>query len=112
MTDTKVVDNPQADRCDLLVDGEVAGHVEYQRSGSTITFTHTEIDSSFEGRGLGSVLARGVLDAARAEGMSVLPVCPFILRFIKRHGEYLDLVPADKREQFDLEPVPDEAGRA
>jgi hypothetical protein len=104
MADTRVVDNPQATRFDILVDDQVAGFTQYQRRGSTISFTHTEIDPSFEGRGLGSVLVRAALDAARAEGLSVLPFCPFVRRFIQRHSEYVDLVPADRRPQFELPP--------
>lgn len=110
MTDTRVVDNTQAGRFDILVDGQPAGFTEYRRSGSTISLTHTEIDPSFEGRGLGSVLVRDALDAARAEGRSVF--CSFVRRFIQRHPEYVDLVPADKRPRFELQTAPDKADRA
>jgi predicted GNAT family acetyltransferase len=95
MTDTMVRDNPDASRYDLLVDDKPAGFVAYRRSGSTITMSHTEVDPSFEGRGLGSVLVRGALDAARAERLSVRPTCPFVRRYIQRHREYAGLVPAD-----------------
>jgi uncharacterized protein len=92
--ESTVVDNPSAGRFEIKVDGQVAGFAAYRRSGATVSFTHTEIDSSFEGRGLGSKLARGALDAVRAEGSAVVPLCPFIRRYIERHPEYLDLVPA------------------
>jgi predicted GNAT family acetyltransferase len=100
----RVVDNPAASRFQILVDGEVAGFADYQRRGSTISFTHTVIDSKFKGRGLGSVLARYVLDAARADGSAVLPFCPFIRGYIQRHPAHLDLVPTDQRTRFDLQP--------
>ncbi|GAA4673574.1 GNAT family N-acetyltransferase [Phytohabitans rumicis] len=100
-----VVDNSAAGRFEVHVDGEVAGVALYKRRGATISFTHTEIDSRFEGRGLGSVLVRGALDAARAEGAAVLPFCPFVRSYIERHPEYLDLVPAGDRGRFDLERV-------
>jgi predicted GNAT family acetyltransferase len=101
----RVVDNPAASRYQILVDGEVAGFADYQRRGSTISFTHTVIDPSFEGRGLGSILARSALDAARDAGMAVLPFCPFIRRYIQRHPAYVDLVPAGQRTRFDLQPA-------
>lgn len=103
MTDAVVVveDGP-ASRFEVLVDGEAAGFVAYRRNGHTISFTHTEIDERFEGRGLGSVLVRGALDAARAQGVAVLPFCPFVRRYISRHHEYLDLVPVDQRARFEL----------
>jgi uncharacterized protein len=102
MTDTKVVDNPEAGRFDIIVDGEPAGLAAYRRHGSTIEFTHTKIESKYEGRGLGSVLVRRALDAARGEGLAVLPYCPFVRGYIQRHREYVDLVPVDERPRFDL----------
>jgi uncharacterized protein len=102
MTDTKVVENAEAGRFDIIVDGEPAGLAAYRRHGSTIEFTHTKIDPKFEGRGLGAVLVRHALDAAREEGLAVRPFCPFVRGYIQRHHEYVDLVPADERPRFDL----------
>ncbi|MFC0529276.1 GNAT family N-acetyltransferase [Phytohabitans kaempferiae] len=109
MSEATVVEDRQASRFELLMDGEAAGFATYRRSGTAISFLHTEIDERFEGRGLGSVLVRGALDAARAEGAAVLPFCPFVRRYISRHREYLDLVPADQRDRFQL-PAEDEGG--
>ena len=107
----KVVDNPEARRFEVLVDGEVAGFTEYRRTKSSVAFTHTVIEPAFEGRGLGSVLARGALDATREAGLPVLPYCPFIRGYIQRHPAYLDLVPPDRRAQFELAPASDHPDR-
>jgi uncharacterized protein len=106
-----VVEDRPGSRFEVLVEGEAAGFVAYRRNGSTISLTHTEIDDRFEGRGLGSVLVRGALDAVRAEGAAVLPSCPFVRRYISRHHEYLDLVPVDQRARFELPADNGEAGR-
>lgn len=111
MSDATVVDDRQASRFEVRVDGEAAGFAAYRRNGSTISLTHTEVDERYEGRGLGSVLVRGALDAARAEGVAVLPLCPFVRRYISRHEEYLDLVPADQRARFQLPPEHGEGQR-
>ena len=66
------------------------------------TFTHTEIDPAFGGRGLASILIKAALDEMRARGIAVLPQCPFVRRYISRHLDYLDLVPAAERARFDL----------
>lgn len=98
-----VQDNRDLDRYEVYDGGELAGFADYKRSKSSIALTHTEVDDRFEGRGLGSTLARGVLDAARAEGLAVLPSCPFMSEYIRRHpDDYLELVPADKRARFNL----------
>jgi uncharacterized protein len=102
VSEPRVSDNPQANQYEIEVDGKVAGYVAYRRSGATIALTHTEVDRAYEGRGLGSVLVRGALDAARAEGTAVRPFCPFVRQYIGRHPEYLDLVPEEERERFAL----------
>jgi predicted GNAT family acetyltransferase len=64
----------------------------YKLAPGVITFTHTLVPKELEGRGIGSKLARGALDAARAQGLKVVPKCPFIAGYIGKHAEYADLV--------------------
>ena len=88
----EVVDVPERHRFEIRVDGVRAGHAEYARKGDRLIFTHTEIDDAYEGRGLGSKLASGALDAARVTDHSVVPLCPFIASYVEKHPEYDDLV--------------------
>ena len=97
-----VADNPERDRYEARVDGELAGYVAYRRRGERIALNHTEVDDAFEGKGVGSALASYALDDARARGLAVIPYCPFINEWLKRHPSYTDLVPADERERFGL----------
>jgi predicted GNAT family acetyltransferase len=76
--------------------------VTYQEDPGRISFNHTEIYDEFEGHGLGSTLASEALADARKRGLSVLPYCPFINAYIKRHPEYVDLVPESDRGRFGL----------
>jgi predicted GNAT family acetyltransferase len=99
---TEVVDRPEKHRYEVLADGEVAGFVQYQLGPGEILFIHTEIDEAYEGKGLGSVLVRHVLDDARRRKLAVLPLCPFVRGWIARHEDYLDLVPAAARQKYDL----------
>ncbi len=107
---TEVVDVAQAGRFEIHVDGRRAGLATYRRSGAELSILHTEIDPDYEGRGLGSTLARQALDMVRAAGGSVLPYCPFFRAYLRRHPEYADLVPAGQRARFGLdagdEPAP------
>src|SRR5262249_6892598 len=100
--ETRVADEPDRSRFEVRDGDELAGFSEYHRRPGLIAFTHTEIDPRFEGRGLASELIRTALSEARAEGLAVLPFCPFVRSYIARHGEYLDLVPADRRAHFEL----------
>lgn len=71
---------------------QLLGFVDYRLADDTITFTHTEVLPAAEGHGIGSTLARAVLDRARADGLVVVPQCPFIKGWIDRHPDYADLV--------------------
>jgi uncharacterized protein len=100
--DIRVVDAPDRSRFEIRVEEEVGGFTEYRRRPGLIAFIHTLIDPRFEGHGLASELVRSALSQARSEGLSVLPFCPFVRAYVARHTEYLDLVPADVRDKFDL----------
>jgi predicted GNAT family acetyltransferase len=89
-----VRNNEKEGRFELDVDGELAVSY-YKIRGKTIYFTHTEVPSAAEGRGIGNILARVALDYARANRLRVVPRCKFIAAFIKRHPEYQELVDAD-----------------
>lgn len=98
-----VIDNADAQRYELTIDGEVAGYVEYHDSGTRRSMNHTVVEPAYEGQGLGSTLAKAALDDARERGLSVLPYCPFIRSYIDRHRDrYVDLVPEGEREKFQL----------
>ncbi len=97
-----VADNPDQRRYEIRVDGELAGFAQYKAKPGQIAFTHTEIDDRFEDQGLGGKLVAFALGEARERGLAVLPFCPFVKGYIQRHREYVDLVPADRRAEFDL----------
>jgi uncharacterized protein len=97
-----VVENVDDQRFELTVDG-VTAFAAYQRDGGVIVFTHTEVPPQFQGMGVGAALARGALDAARAEDAEVVPLCPFIASYIRRHPEYLDVVSEHNRRRLKLQ---------
>lgn len=99
-----VTDNPSASRYELHVGAELAGFVEYRRSehGTALSLVHTEIEPAFQGKGLATHLARYSLDDARERGLGVLPSCPYITSWIKKHPDYADVVPRDRRADFGL----------
>ena len=85
----EVTDNPRLGRFEIRLDGELAGSAFYRLQADRIVFTHTEVDSAYEGRGLGSKLASDALSAAKDRGLTIVPECPFIKSYVKRHPEYV-----------------------
>ena len=84
-------DNMARHRYEMTIDGAVA-FIEYRMEGDRLVLVHTEVPEALSGRGIGSAIARAVLDDARAHGRRVVPVCEFVAGYIKRHSEYASLV--------------------
>jgi uncharacterized protein len=88
-----VQDAPERTRYEVTVEGELAGFAVYEdRPDGVRVFTHTEVSDAYEGRGIGSALARGALDDVRASGRRLVARCPFVAAFLRRHPDYSDLV--------------------
>jgi uncharacterized protein len=101
--DIEVHDVPERGRFEITVRGEAAGFADYRRDGTVVSMPHTVIEPRFRGRGLGAALATAALDTLKADGVQVLPQCWFVRDVIAANpGEYLDMVPADRRGAFGL----------
>lgn len=104
-TDAPVVsDNPAASRYELHVGTELAGFVDYRLNerDKVISLIHTEVEPAFRHDHLATHLARFSLDDARERGLAVLPYCPYVTSWIRKHPEYANLVPGDVRGDFGL----------
>jgi predicted GNAT family acetyltransferase len=89
-----VTHNAAAHRFETVLGDEVA-FVHYRLEGGRIVFTHTEVPAAFAGRGVGGQLAKAALEYAKAEALPVVPRCPFVAAYIKKHPEYQTLVAPD-----------------
>ena len=87
---TNVRDNKERHRFELDADGHMAFST-YERADGVLSILHTEVPKALEGRGIGSALIRGVLNAARADGLKVRTRCEFAKAYVDRHPEYADL---------------------
>ena len=91
-----VENNEAAQRFEAKVDTYLA-LMHYRRAGEAIVFTHTEVPEELEGQGIAGRLARTALEYARARQLTVVPFCPFVASYIRRHHEYADLVHPEYR---------------
>ena len=88
---SEVKDNPATSRFEMR-SGDSTASVEYRRAGDRIALLHTDVPEALSGKGVGSNLVSGTLDAVRAEGLKVVPRCEFVAAYIGRHPEYRDLL--------------------
>jgi predicted GNAT family acetyltransferase len=87
-----ILDNREARRYELSV-GEQVAFIDYMSAGKNrIVLTHTEVPEALEGQGIGSRLVKAALVDIRHREMKLIPMCPFVAAYIKRHPEYRDLV--------------------
>jgi uncharacterized protein len=87
MAETKVVHNEGDNRYEVWSDGKLAGFTQYEAISDLVVFVHTEVDEAFSGQGLAKILAEGALDDVIANGKTIVPVCPFISRFVIRNKD-------------------------
>lgn len=100
--DWTVRDN--ADRRRFEIDlGDSLAIAEYTLPEGMITFTHTEVPTQHGGRGIGSVLIRAGLAAARERGLKVIPMCSFFAAYMKRHEDVQDLLDDSWRRRLGVE---------
>jgi uncharacterized protein len=85
---------------ELESEGETAVLL-YHANGNTLFLDHTGVPEALEGRGIGGQLAKASLEFARERGMEVVPGCPFVLSYLRRHPEYADVVAPQYRSQIE-----------
>ncbi|PZQ65790.1 MAG: N-acetyltransferase [Phenylobacterium zucineum] len=91
MADVQVINNTDTSRFEVSLDGETA-FAEYRLVDHGIILPHTVVPESFEGKGVGSALAKTALGYARDHDLKVIPLCPFIAGYITKHPEWHDIV--------------------
>jgi predicted GNAT family acetyltransferase len=78
-------------RYEILVDGRRAGLTAYRDRGEQRVFFHTEVDDAFAGQGLAAQLVQQALVDVRQSGKRIVPVCPYVAKFLKKHAEFADI---------------------
>jgi len=89
--DHPVSNNSSQKRFEIFHRGKLA-YLTYSRQPSTITFLHTEVPAELKGQGIAGALAQAGLEFARREGLKVIPSCPFVAEYIRRHPDDAGLV--------------------
>ncbi len=96
--DARVIDNAARSRFELALDAGATAFIDYAYrermggGGRVRVLTHAEVPVELRGAGVGARLAAGVLELLRARGEKVVPVCPYVVDFIRRHPQYEDVV--------------------
>jgi uncharacterized protein len=88
-----IVDHPEHHRVEArTTGGQLAGFSQYYVRDGKLVFFHTEVLEEYNGQGIGSQIAAGVIEFVRGRGMPIVPECPFIRAYIKKHPETHDVL--------------------
>ena len=69
------------------------GELTYSRTTpKRIVASHTGVDDSLRGTGVGKVLVERLVADARSEGATIVPRCSFVRAMFKRHPEWADVL--------------------
>ena len=88
--DEIVTDNRDRQRFELRVDGQVV-FADYRRQPGRLVITYVEAPPALRGSGAAGRLMLGLLQRARAEGVKVMPLCPYARAWMQRHPEFKDV---------------------
>ena len=81
----------QGRRYTIAVGGREVGFADFAERGDQRIFHHTEIDPQFGGRGLATLLLEEALQATRADGKRIVPVCSMVATVLKKNPDYDDI---------------------
>lgn len=101
MADVQVMMNEAERRFEVKLDGDIA-FAEYRLVDHGIILPHTVVPEAFEGKGVGSALAKTALGYAREHGLKVIPLCTFMAGYIAKHPEWRDVVHESYIEKLGL----------
>lgn len=83
---SRVVRNDDESRYEIWVGDVLGGFTEFNiDTHGRLVFPHTEIDPAFKGQGLGGILVEGALEDVASRGETIVPRCPFVVRYLNRH---------------------------
>lgn len=84
--------DPSRHRFFLEVSGGTAELSYRLLPGGGVDLVHTEVPDAAAGQGIGGRLAKAAFSWARQNGVTLVPSCPFVKKWLERHPDEQDLV--------------------
>lgn len=92
MDDYELIDNTENHQYEFHI-GKLVPKIEYIKSkNGEIYLTHSEVPVQLEGKGVGSQLVEKVLKDIERQELRLVPLCPFVAGYIKKHPDWRRIV--------------------
>ena len=83
----EVKNNAEEKRYEAFYEGKLI-KIDYLSAKNKIYLTHTEVPTELEGKGLGKAIVEKALEDIEEQGKELVPLCPFVAAFLKRHQDW------------------------
>ncbi|RYF76642.1 MAG: N-acetyltransferase [Cytophagaceae bacterium] len=91
-TESTITLNNARHSFELIIEGKLSKVDFFQPDEHTLALTHTEVHPDLEGKGVGSNLLKQVLAYVEQHNQKIVPLCPFVSTYIKRHPDWQRVV--------------------
>ena len=96
----ELVRNDENSRFELTVDGFTA-FIDFKVKGDAIALIHTESPEDLADRGVATALVEKTLIYLKNNNLQLIPLCPLVFAFVKRHPDWINIVKEDYKAKFD-----------
>ena len=86
-----LVKNEEKKRFEIEVDGHFA-FIDYRELRHQIVLVHTEADPELAGTGAAAAVVEKTLNWIEQSPKKLLPYCPYVFAYIKKHPEWKRIV--------------------
>ncbi|ULQ56528.1 N-acetyltransferase [Flavihumibacter rivuli] len=83
--------NDKGERFEMKVGNELA-FIEFKQKDEKVYLIHTEVTPGLEGRGAATAVIEKTLQYLEANHYRLIPLCPLVVAYLKRHPEWNILV--------------------
>ncbi|MBK1895241.1 GNAT family N-acetyltransferase [Chryseobacterium paridis] len=96
---TPLVKNESKKRFEIEVNGHFA-FIDYREGRDQIILVHTEANPELAGTGAAAAVVEKTLHFIEENAKKLLPYCPYVFAYIKKHPEWKRIVD-EKFERYD-----------
>lgn len=89
--DIPLIKNEEKHQFEITIEGHKA-LIVYKERPHVITLIHTESEPELEGKGAGTAIVEKTLAYIEDNNFKLVPLCPFVFAYIKRHPEWKRIV--------------------
>ena len=86
----EVTHNAEKYRFEAWIDNQLS-KLDYLLDEDTIVMTHVGVYPEHRGQGVAGKLVEIALNYAEENSLRVIPMCPYVAAYIRRHPQYIDL---------------------